>query len=54
LGRAAGAERALRALLPAATNIPHVNQLKTFNYDYINNSISRRFMQSWLLANLAN
>jgi len=43
---AAAAERALRALLPAATKIPHVNQLKTFNYnyDYINNSITRCFI----------
>ncbi len=44
---AAGAERALRDLLPAATKIAGVNQLRTFNYndyDYINNSISRCFI----------
>jgi hypothetical protein len=45
--RAAIAERALRNLLPAATGIPHVNHLKTFNfneYDYINNSITRSYI----------
>jgi hypothetical protein len=44
---AAAAERALRKLLPAATNISHVNEVKTFNYndyDYINNSITRCFI----------
>ena len=44
---AMAAERALRALLPAATKIPHVNRLKTFNYkdyDYINHSILRCFI----------
>lgn len=45
--RAAGALRDLRALLPGATGIKNVNQLKTFNfneYDYINNSITRCFI----------
>lgn len=44
---AAGAEKALRALLVAATKNPGVNTVKTFNYndyDYINNSISRCFI----------
>src|SRR5271165_4432449 len=45
--RAAEAQRAVRALLPGATGMPHVNQIKTFNfndYDYINNSIDRCFI----------
>jgi hypothetical protein len=45
--RAAASQRALRALLPTATGIPHVNQVKTFkfnDYDYINNSIDRCFI----------
>ncbi len=45
--RAGEAQRALRALLPGATGMPHVNQVKTFNfndYDYINNSIDRCFI----------
>jgi hypothetical protein len=45
--RAADAQRALRALLPGATGIAHVNQLGTFNfndYDYINHSIDRCFI----------
>ena len=36
-----------RALLPGATGMPHINQVKTFNfndYDYINNSIDRCFI----------
>jgi hypothetical protein len=44
---AAGAEKALRALLPAATGIADVNRRRTFNYndyDYINNSIARCFI----------
>jgi hypothetical protein len=44
---AAGSHRALRALLPGATGIAHVNQLGTFNYndyDYINHSIDRCFI----------
>lgn len=45
--RAADALRILRGLLPRATGIAHVNQVRTFNfndYDYINNSISRCFI----------
>ena len=40
-------ESALRALLPKATGIPHVNTLRTvkFNdYDYINHSIARCYL----------
>ena len=45
--RAQEAHKRLRALLPRATGMASVNQVKTFNYndyDYINNSISRSFM----------